>query len=271
MKIQILADLHAEFENGDGAYQLMQRAPWYQMTTTAAEVVVLAGDTHTRGRGPALARALWPERPIVMVAGNHEYYGETYPRHRAAIEEKSARHEGLHFLENRAVEIEDVVFLGATLWTDGRLFNAGEHAGLYRYPDVLRDLEGGMNDYRHIIFSGGHGYRKLRPADTIQEHRACVRWLQEQFEVHRGRKIVVVTHHAPSQRSVHESYRQDSLSAGFASHLDELVETSGAALWIHGHTHAGADYLIGKTRVIANPKGYPGEDTGFSPGLVVEI
>lgn len=271
MKIQILADLHAEFENGVGAYQLMQRPPWEQMVTTLADVVVLAGDTHIKGRGPALARALWLEQPIVMVAGNHEYYGETYPPHLAALQEKSARHEGLHFLENRAVQIDDMVFLGCTLWTDGRLFNAGEQAGLYRYPDVLRDLEGGMNDYRHISFFDGHGYRRLRPADTIQEHRASVRWLQEQFAEHRGKKLVVVTHHAPSQRSVHESYKQDSLSAAYTSHLDELVEESGALVWIHGHTHFPVDYQIGATRVIANTKGYPFEKNSFRPELVVEI
>jgi hypothetical protein len=45
-----------------------------------------------------------------------------------------------------------------------------------------------------------------------------------------------------------------------------------AALWIHGHTHYCCDYQVGGTRVVANQRGYPGEDTGaFDPGFVVEV
>jgi hypothetical protein len=82
-----------------------------------------------------------------------------------------------------------------------------------------------------------------------------------------------VTHHAPSFRSVPETYQQDIISAAYASHLDELVETSGAALWIHGHNHGYSDYQIGKTRVLCNPKGYPHETgkNGFKPALVVSV
>ncbi|WP_064710025.1 hypothetical protein [Rhizobium bangladeshense] len=43
------------------------------------------------------------------------------------------------------------------------------------------------------------------------------------------------------------------------------------ALWVHGNIHQKANYRIGETRVIANPRSYPGEGTGFDPLLVVEI
>ncbi|HEY5915265.1 MAG TPA: hypothetical protein VJA21_32185 [Verrucomicrobiae bacterium] len=40
----------------------------------------------------------------------------------------------------------------------------------------------------------------------------------------------------------------------------------------HGHIHYCCDYTLGKTRVLANPRGYPTESrTGFNPGLVAEV
>lgn len=82
---------------------------------------------------------------------------------------------------------------------------------------------------------------------------------------------MVVTHHAPSPRSIHPTHRADALSAAYASGLDSLVAGSGAALWVHGHTHYNVDYVLGATRVRTNQRGYPGEDTGFEPALVLDV
>ena len=72
--------------------------------------------------------------------------------------------------------------------------------------------------------------------------------------------VVVVTHHAPSALSLgHDLQFQDAVRAAYASNLEELVAGSGAALWVHGHIHRAADYSVGGTRVICNPRGYPDE------------
>jgi Icc-related predicted phosphoesterase len=105
-------------------------------------------------------------------------------------------------------------------------------------------------------------------------HRASVRWLAEEIEKRRRQqRLVIVTHHAPSARSLDEGYSRDHLSPAFASALDGLVEASGASLWLHGHTHRSADYVTGGTRVLSNPRGYhPIEpNPAFEPGLVVTI
>jgi predicted phosphodiesterase len=271
MKIQILADLHREFPTGEfDALEIKIRAV---MKNTHADVTILAGDTYTKGRGPELAARYWPDRPVVMVCGNHELYGQVYPNHVKRLQEKSAEYPNIHFLENDSVEIGEVVFLGCSLWTDCKLWESGPHAGLYSHWETMLDLRHGMNDYNRITCFDGQKHRSLKPQDLVKVHLASVRWLREQFESHRGKRIVVVTHHAPSFRSVPETYQQDIISAAYASHLDELVETSGAALWIHGHNHGYSDYQIGKTWVLCNPKGYPHETgkNGFKPALVVSV
>jgi len=70
---------------------------------------------------------------------------------------------------------------------------------------------------------------------------------------------------------VQPQYKDDLLTAAFASDLDELA--GKAALWVHGHMHAPADYDLDGCRVIANPRGYVGirEDGAFDPRLVVEV
>lgn len=64
----------------------------------------------------------------------------------------------------------------------------------------------------------------------------------------------------------------DPLAAAYASELDALVAGSGAALWVHGHTHRRADCALGATRVPSNPRGYPDAPVpGFDPGLVASV
>ena len=83
---------------------------------------------------------------------------------------------------------------------------------------------------------------------------------------------MVITHHAPSVRSVPELYQADLLSAAYASNLEDLIESANITLWIHGHTHQSQDYTIGATRILCNPRGYSTEmNPGFKANFTVEI
>lgn len=87
-----------------------------------------------------------------------------------------------------------------------------------------------------------------------------------------GQKDVVLTHHAPSPRSIPPKFQGDPLNCAFASDLDALVMESKALLWVHGHIHSQSDYQIGSTRVVANPRGYPREEVGdFRADWVLEV
>jgi predicted phosphodiesterase len=246
MRVRVLSDLHLEF----GAIDLPE---------VPADVVVLAGDIHTGTQGLEWARVTFPRLPIVYVAGNHEYYGHAIPALQTTLRAHAAALD-ITLLENTSVELAGVTFLGCTLWTDFALFGdarlAGQHAALV------------MNDYRRIRISPI--YRRLQPADTIRWHRRSFQWLSQALAQNRG-PVVVVTHHVPSTRSIAPQYVDDLLTAAFASSCDTLVAASQAALWIHGHTHTAFDYMLGKTRVCCNPRGYPGESSGFNPALVVEL
>ena len=110
------------------------------------------------------------------------------------------------------------------------------------------------------------------PEEPVELHRASMHWLKYALGKCNPAKTVVVTHHAPSAKSIPPYHVGSILNAAFASGLDEFVKESGVPLWIHGHTHHCVDYKIGSPRVFSNQRGYPGQyDPGFKPEAVIEL
>ena len=247
MKLHVLSDLHIEFGPFDPP-------------PTSADVVVLAGDTHLGVKGITWALEHFSAQ-VIYIAGNHEYYKQHLGRNLQKMRD-AAKGTNVHFLENDTVTIGDITFIGCTLWTD---FNAfGDRATAQQRAAEV------MADYRAIKTAD---HRALRPYETAQIHARSVAWLAEELDRRRDEKIIVVTHHTPSLKSIPDRFRHDPVSASFSSDLDHLVGVSGAPLWIHGHTHDSFDYRIGRTRVIANPRGYVGVEPNprFDPGLTIEV
>ena len=249
MKVQILSDLHVEF------------GP-YDPPDVGADVVILAGDTGIKGRGVTWALDRFKSTPTIYIAGNHEYYSEALPRHTETLRER-CRGTNVHFLERESITIDGVLFAGCTLWTDFELYGNSALAQLTAAT--------GMNDFRAIRVSPS--YRRLRPQDVVRIHAQSRQWLSEEFIRTRAERIVVVTHYAPSERSIAARFAHDPLAPAFASRLDSMVEQSGASYWIHGHMHDSCDYRMGRTRVICNPRGYYPHDlnANFLGSLVVEV
>lgn len=233
MKIGILSDLHLP---SSGA------RPW---PAQAGDVVVLAGDISVGTSGVAWARRVFT-CPVIYVPGNHEYYGQNMDALDGELQ-AYCRGSNIHVLNNATTVIGGVRFIGCTLWTDFALYGMiGESAHL---------AANGLNDYRVIGKQGG----ALMPADTRTLHLISRAYLERTLSEFFEEPTVVVTHHAPSGRSVASRFKGDPLNPAFASDLETLVAASGAALWIHGHVHDSFDYVIGQTRVVCNPAGYPGE------------
>jgi predicted phosphodiesterase len=247
MKLHILTDLHIEF--GD-----------FMPPPIDADVVVLAGDIGLGISGVRWAAQRFPHTPVIYIAGNHEFY-----RHDIALidELRVAAKDNIHLLENDSIEINGVRFLGTTLWTDFALYGDVEQLAAMQYA------EGRMNDYAIIA----NRNRRFRPQDSLAIHTRSRHWLAAKLTEPFDGETVVVTHHAPSARSIHGRFRDSPLSAAFASNLEKMIGADRVALWIHGHMHDSFDYEIDGTRVVCNPRGYTPDalNPDFRPDLVVDI
>ena len=249
MKLHILSDLHLEF--GD-----------FEAVDVDADAVILAGDTDRDLRGLHWACEAFPDLPKIYVLGNHEFYRSATPKLNRKAQALASNEPTLFVLDRSAVTIAGVRFAGATLWTD-----FGLHGNVAL---GMKEAGSRMNDFRMIRVDPK--YRRLRPQDVAAWHSADLRFLESEIAGSGGQPLVIVSHHAPSKNSVGPRYGDDPLNAAYASNLDDMVARSGAALWIHGHTHHAVDYQIGATRVISNPRGYADDLVpGFVPDLVVEI
>lgn len=252
MKIQVFSDLHLEFS--DAAF----------LPEPMGDVLVLAGDIVTvhglanvdskRNRYKSLfqhAAANW--RDVIYIAGNHEYYKWRRSSVPAYLRQWTAQWKNVHFMENDRKLIQDVMFVGSTLWTD---FFGGQE----KYRQHVGSV---MNDY------ADHTY--LTTSMTENYHHTAKKYISDTAT--NNQRVCVVTHHAPSALSCSPVYAGDPANAGYYSNMDEFIlQHPSIECWIHGHMHNSSDYLIGSTRVINNARGYPHElNTGFDPMKIIQL
>lgn len=269
MKIALASDLHLEFQdinlkNDEGAEVLILSGD-----------IMVAEDLHSHphmdynpytsgaladlGRRQLTAlrfrdflkRCSFQFPHVVYVAGNHEFYHGKWKASLQYLRDECAKFPNVYFLERDVKVINDVTFIGATLWTD---CNKGDPLTLHALADM-------MNDYR-IIRNDEHGYTKLRPAHSMYRHQQTIAYLKAILPDMKDRTIVFVGHHAPSKQSTHPKYQNDQLmNGGYSSDLSEFIlDHPEIKLWTHGHTHDPFDYMIGTTRIVCNPRGYAGHD-----------
>lgn len=236
MKIQLASDLHLEFLQRDFPGERLI-APAY-----GADVLVLAGDIANGTLAIELFHD-WPV-PVLYLAGNHEFYGESFDQARVDLR-KAAEGTHIRFLDNDMADFGGVRLLGATLWTD------------YLLPcdrtqrQLMDNAERRLNDHHSIRTQEGF----FTASKALEEHEQSRRWLEHELDKPYDGKTVVITHHGPHALSVHPRYAGDPTNAAFVSgNLDALLLK--ADLWLHGHVHDSFDYFVGECRVVANPLGY---------------
>lgn len=284
VKIQIISDLHLEF----------QEPPLIE--NVGADVLIMGGDIFLAEyfyRNPRVATDVhsnvrdlsdvindvgysndvrkWREflqhvndnwSNVFYLAGNHEHYKGRWNRTVDILREEVSYYPNIHFMDQDKVVIDDIQFLGASLWTD---LNKDD-------PITRLSAKGMMNDYRAIKIIKDGAFQYLHPEITLAKHRSDLEWFRTQLQLD-SRKAVIMTHHAPSRQSIHANFKdQHIMNGAFFSDLDELMlDNEHLVLWTHGHVHNCFDYQIGNTRVICNPHGYPSENSYFNPNVVVEI
>ena len=237
------------------------------------DVVVLAGDIHEHSKGVEWARKTFPDQPVIYVAGNHEFYRGHWDRTLDDMRSTAAG-TNVHFLEDGEVVIDGVRFLGSTLWTDFKLL--GEQS----QDEAMAEAKLKLNDYRSIKAPGENGEEQaLLPTQSSHRFERSAAFLRGKLSESFSGQTIVVTHHAPHPNSIRDEMRAPSrlVSAAYASDLSDCFETELApVLAVHGHLHRSSDYTVGKTRVICNPRGYPGRygrptNPCFDEKLIIQI
>lgn len=238
---------------------------------------------------------------VLYVAGNHEHYHGDFKYTLSELKKKLAHYNNLHVLDKETFELNDVVFIGSTLWTD---MNKEDPITLHAMTRMMNDFRCVQNSNREVTFKSfepidkpvgmtdeeylaqSHEKRfktvfKTRtatfsPEDAVEEHRKCLEYIKFVCEeTPPWKSVVVVGHHTPSHSSCHPRYKDDQvMNGGYHSDLSEFIlDRPVIKLWTHGHTHELFDYMIGTTRVVCNPRGYDGyEDLADNFELkVVEV
>ncbi|MFU8788308.1 MAG: metallophosphoesterase [Methylobacter sp.] len=242
MRINYFSDVHLEFG-------------LLQMPDNDADIIVAAGDIGIGLQGLDWLKAL--NKPVIYVAGNHEFYTHEYQHTLQAIRKQCAG-SNVHFLENDCFIFQGIRFLGCTLWAD--LFVEGDKKAAA--------LGKTLNDFRKIRF-------QENPFDTNRFsalHQHSKTWLAQALAQPFFGKTVVVTHHAPSFWSWNDSaYALKKLA--YCNDLKPLLHEYEIDAWFHGHVHSPVDYRIAGARILCNPRGYFSTRlvSGFDPNKIMEI
>jgi len=252
VKLHVVSDLHLSVAGFD-------------LPETAADVIVLAGDIARPPEACAWAKRLG--KPVIYVAGNHEFYGGSIDGTIAALRAHSANM-AIHLLEADELIVDGVRFLGTTLWSDFSIVDKAERAQAEELAVAM------IRDFSRIR-ADSSAERSFSPTDSTELFHRSAAWLRRKLDEPFDGPSVVITHHAPSRRSIHPRFAGSPLNACFVSDAERLMGGDRVALWIHGHTHDSFDYSVEGTRVLCNPRGYAkdgvNENAAFDPGLVVQI
>lgn len=249
MLVRLLSDLHLEC-----AKYKIQKLP-----EDLESVLILAGDI-ALGKSHRLLveNACASFKHVILILGNHEYYGNEVHTLNQEWKVISEGIDNLHFLNNNYVVLDDVKFLGATMWTDMK--DNDWH--------MKQRAKHSMNDYNQIkidhfsdIPRTKHGSRSnigqmLHPDDTVEMYFKTVKFFDDELSKGFDGKTVIITHHLPIYSCISPRFAQSPLNCMYHANCDWLINKHKIDYWFHGHTHDSLDFQAGDTRIVCNPRGY---------------
>ena len=195
---------------------------------------------------------------IVLVTGNHDMYLiSKSQRHKyensskarvADMKQLCASETGIYYLDGGVIDIDGVTIGGVGYWYDSPV-------------DQWRNV---MNDSRMIMecmpFSIPRPYGSPY-VETGFDTKAY--YLKEKEKLKAMPKVdVLVTHVCPSKLDPYQMPRQYLNDANNIFYENNDTDLVSAKLCIFGHTHDLYDFEDQGTRYVANPFGYPSENSG---------
>lgn len=260
MKIALASDVHFEFHKN--------QPDWVPEIARGCDVIVLAGDISVGSKTLEAVERInraHPESTIVWVAGNHEFYRCDVDSQINKFVEANMSCDRMHYLENSKVEIKGMTFLGCTLWTG---FDGLGEADL---PYAMRATQEAISDF--TLIQNGIAQAPFTPEDATERYWKSRAWLKRELSQLDATRTVVVTHFPPCREARNVYFEESLLSAYFQANCRDLIEKYQPAVWCYGHNHYSDGFRIGKTQVISNQLGYPGErfDTRYDPDKIIEL
>lgn len=270
MKLQLISDLHLDINRN------------YPFSLPDSETfTVIAGDISAYTD----EAVKWIHENVkqgVFIEGNHIGYSgkkHSIQYYQTKLENEFPIDGSVSYLYDNYKVVNDVVFVGGIMFTDFRLY--GEGTLFFAKQASLN----GLNDYRYNYYNAEflrptdaqdvYGIiKKVSPSNYETMFYRTKKAIENACELFPDKKIVVVTHHAPSERSIDEIYKTSKSNASYASNLENFIlDHPNIKLWCHGHIHTSSDYMIGDCRVVCNPRGYEKYEynNGFESRKVIEI
>jgi Icc-related predicted phosphoesterase len=240
-----------------------------------ADILVLAGDISTphkwrmnhnnsvrnsKEEQLSFFKARSEEFPeILYIPGNYEHYHGDYDLTEKILQDNLAQFGNIKVGNHLVHEGDGFTILANTLWTD---FDKGNPT-TFIYANI------GMNDFR-LVSRNGDAFRAEQAAEI---HKLALEQMASDAEKakQKGNKIIIVSHHLPSFKVIAEGFRDSRLNGAYASGLEWFMEKYEPVYWIHGHSHPPCDTMIGKTRVIRNPRGYVGYEHTTKDDLLYDF
>ena len=268
MKIDYMADIHLEFPEHRNIFPKVSGGDILILggdITTAAMFRSYRTDSDARSHSKFMKKfkkdVVDKYEQVFYIMGNHEHYRSIFRKTLPELKEGFANHgmDKIEFFDNDSKVVDDVLFVGSTLWSD---FENGNDLSMYRCGRGMNDFRIiGLLDVEDFNYFNRHETKMITPEFILNVHtqsRDYIRLVASESK----EPVVVFTHHPPSFESCNKLHSGNDLDGAYATNLQQLIlDTPQIKYWISGHTHMSGEYEIGGCKVLSNQLGYY-----FEPG-----
>lgn len=259
MKINIMSDLHLDGSN-------------MSFPEDDFDIVILAGDiaVDTSLLEQVICYKIKSSTTILFVPGNHEFEGKDFHKAIQYYSDLEKEYHNFKFLYNKSVKIDNFKFIGTTLWSNF------EGAGINHKQAVKDWAKKGLCDIKSIYEITNGKPKQWNPDRVEEEFNKAYKYLEYELKINTNSKLknFVITHFAPSRKSIDKRFEHDITSAYWSNNLsDSLIGFSD--YWVHGHLHCSYNYAENGTQIICNPRGYSklfdiSENVSFDKNLIID-